>query len=360
MVAHAQKSWPRNAWYQAAWNSEITDKPLARRILNEPVVIFRGADGKVGVLEDRCCHRASPLSMGTVMPNGLQCGYHGMIFDADGKCVWIPGQDNIPPQARVRSYPTVERQEFVWVWMGDPEKADPSLIIDYPWNDDHKKWPHKHGMYHVKCNYMLLIDNLMDLTHIPFIHRNTIGGGSGGPMEQINAKVEAKRTELGVHYIRWMLGHTPPPTYVKAAGFGPGVKVDRWQEFEYIAPGSVVQWTGALEVGRGAQENRDQDGGFSLRLYHGATPETENSCFYFWTPANGYQQDNPDATELLYKEIAYTFTEDLAFLEGQNARMLEDPGRVQVDVKHDTMRVHARRAIDRMIRADSHSASAAE
>jgi vanillate O-demethylase monooxygenase subunit len=203
---------------------------------------------------------------------------------------------------------------------------------------------------------MLLIDNLMDLTHIPFIHRNTIGGGR--VMEQVNAKIETKRKDTGVHYMRWMLGIVPPPTYVKATGWGPDVRVDRWQEFEYVVPASVVQWSGALEVGRGAQENRDQAGGFSLRLYHGATPETEDSCFYFWTPANGYQQDDPAATEVLYKEIAYTFTEDLAFLEGQNARLKADPRRPLVDVKHDGMRVHARRVIERMIREENKPAIA--
>ena len=153
--------------------------------------------------------------------------------------------------------------------------------------------------------------------------------------------------------MRWMLAHTPPPTYVKAAGWGPDVKVDRWQEFEYVAPGSVIQWSGALEVGRGAQQNRDQEGGFSLRLYHGATPVSETECYYFWTPANGYQQHDPAATELLYKEIAYTFTEDLAYLEGQQARLSEDPDRPLVDVKHDAMRIHARRAIERMLQNDA-------
>ena len=345
--------WPRNAWYQAAWNSELGDTPMARTILNEKIVLFRGADGKVGALEDRCCHRAAPLHMGTVMPNGLQCGYHGMIFNREGKCISIPGQDSIPPQARVKSYPIVEKQEFIWIWMGDPAKADESQIVDYPWNDDYKNWPHKHGMYHVKCNYELLIDNLMDLTHIPFIHRKTIGGGV--QMEQVNAKVDVTRKDTGVHYIRWMLANVPPPTYVKGAGFKEGVRVDRWQEFEFVAPTSVIQWSGALEVGRGAQENRNQPGGFSLRLYHGATPETEDSCFYFWTPANGYRTDDPAATEQLYKEIAYTFTEDLAFLEGQNARLKETPDRPLVDVKHDGMRVHARRVLERMIRAEQSS-----
>lgn len=359
MLVRTEQPWPRNCWYQAAWCTEIEKgQLLARTLLNEPVVLFRDADGKVGALEDRCCHRATPLRLGEVVPEGVQCGYHGMVFAADGKCVRIPGQDSIPPQAKVRSYPIVEKQEFVWIWMGDPALADESEIIDYPYNDDHENWPHKHGMYHVKCNYMLLIDNLMDLTHIPFIHRNTIGGGV--QMEQVNADMKVKKTKTGVHYMRWMLGITPPPTYVKGAGFDEGIKVDRWQEFEFIAPGSVVQWSGALPVGMNAQENRWQEGGFQLRLYHGTTPETESSCFYFWTPANGYKPKDPEATETLYKEIAYTFTEDLEFLEEQQACLDANPDAPLVDIKHDSARLPARRTLEKMIQAESGEAIAAE
>jgi phenylpropionate dioxygenase-like ring-hydroxylating dioxygenase large terminal subunit len=358
MLVETEQPWPRNIWYQAGWSTELGAQPLARTICNQPLVIYRGPDGKVGVLEDRCCHRGAALSMGEVTPQGLQCGYHGMIFDAAGKCVHIPGQDTIPPQARVRSFPVVERQEFIWVWLGDADKADERLIVDYPWNDDPKNWPHKHGMSRVNCNYMLLMDNLMDLTHIPFIHRRTVGGGV--VMEQVNAKVDVTRTERGVHFIRWMLGITPPPTYVKGAGFAPGTKVDRWQEFEFFAPASVIQWTGALPVGRNALENRDQPGGFTLRMYHGAAPETEHSCHYFWTGANGYRIDDPAATQQLYDELASTFQEDIAFLETQYARVIADPRRPLIDIKHDHARVQARRAVERMIREENRPAIAAE
>lgn len=358
MLVRTEQPWPRNTWYQAAWNSELQNgEHLARTILNEPIVIYRDKGGTFHALEDRCCHRATPLRLGEVVDQGLQCGYHGLIFDGTGKCVHIPGQDTIPPQACVRSYPVVEKQEFVWIWMGDPALADESLIIDYPWNDDHENWPHKHGMYHVKCNYMLLIDNLMDLTHIPHIHKKTIGGGK--LMEQVNARMDVNKTDAGVHYIRWMFGITPPPTYVKAAGFKDGVKVDRWQEFEYIAPGSVVQWTGALAEGRGAEQDRTQKGGFSLRLYHGATPETENSCFYFWTPANGYKPESQEATDQLYQEIAVTFEEDVEFLEAQQACFDAAPDKPLVDIKHDAARLPARRAIEKMIRAEETATAAA-
>ena len=115
----------RNAWYIAAWADEVgRGQLLARRICNEPIVLFREGTGRAGALADRCCHRAAPLSMGSVVEEGIQCGYHGLVIDASGCCVRIPGQKQIPSDARVRSYPVVEKDQLVWVWMGDPAKAD--------------------------------------------------------------------------------------------------------------------------------------------------------------------------------------------------------------------------------------------
>jgi vanillate O-demethylase monooxygenase subunit len=341
--------WPRNAWYLAAWNSEIGDRPLARTILNEKIVLYRGADGKIAALEDRCCHRAAPLSMGNVAPKGLQCKYHGMTFAADGTCVLIPGQNSIPPQARVRSYPVSEQQEFIWIWMGDADKADLEQLVEFPPKDSRIKGSRQHGMLPVKCNYMLLIDNLMDLTHIPFVHDNTIGGAA--QMDLLDATVRAERTARGVHYIRWTLGHTPPPFHVKILGLGPNIKIDRWQEFEYVAPASVLQWAGGLETGRGAQREREQPGALSLRLYHGATPETENTCFYFWMRANS-MPDEPSMTDLIIGEMTKVLAQDVAILEGQNARLIDGPERPLLDIKNDNLRIMARRALDRMISSE--------
>jgi phenylpropionate dioxygenase-like ring-hydroxylating dioxygenase large terminal subunit len=345
----AKQSWPRNAWYLAAWNGEIGERPLARTVLNQKIALYRGADGKIAALEDRCCHRAAPLSMGRVAPTGLQCRYHGMIFAADGKCVLIPGQDTIPPQACVRSYPIVERQEFVWIWMGEAEKADPQQIVEFPPKESRVKGSRQHGMIPMKCNYMLLVDNLMDLTHIPFVHDNTLGGTA--QMDLLDATVTAERTGRGVHYVRWTLGHTPPPFHVKVLGLGPDVKVDRWQDFEYVAPASVLQWAGALESGRGAQREREQPGALSLRLYHGATPETENTCFYFWMRANS-MPDDPSSAETAISEMKKVLAQDVEILEAQNARMIDEAERPLVDIKNDNLRILARRTLDRMISAE--------
>lgn len=334
----------RNTWYIAAWGHDVKDVPLARTICNEEVVLFRDrTTGTVGVLEDRCCHRGTPLRLGEVTDQGLQCGYHGLVFNCAGTCVNIPGQERIPAKAKVRSYPVVEKDEFVWIWIGDPDKADASKILDYPYHNDHAKWPHKHGMYHVKANYMLLVDNLMDLTHLGFVHKSTIGGNA---KVHIDAKMTVTPKDDGLHFIRWMLDCPPPPSYTKAVTFNGNV--DRWQEFEYVAPGSILQWSGALDVGRDAVDNRDQDGGFSLRLFHGLTPETENTCFYFWSTANGYRQDDPQATEQLFVEIGTAFKEDKLIVEEQQKTLEKTGENNLVDIVSDRARVHMRRIVQRL------------
>lgn len=332
----------RNDWYIAAWAHEVQGgKPLARTICNDNIVLFRGADGKAAALEDRCSHRGAPLSCGEMVPEGLQCGYHGLVFNGGGQCVYIPGQTNIPPRAHVKSYPLVEQDEFLWIWTGDPAKADPAKIVPYPWNNDHKNWPHKPEHYHVECNFMLLVDNLMDLTHLGYVHKGTIGGN---PKTHIEAKMDIARTENGVKYTRWMLSSVPPPTYVKAVGFK-GL-VDRWQEFEFHAPGAIHQWSGATDAGTGAYEGK-RDGGFSLRLYHGITPQTERTSHYFWCGANGYRQDDPSATEQLYQELATAFKQDLIIVAAQQRTLDHYKTVPYVDIKADGARVHARRVLER-------------
>ncbi|NQV56787.1 MAG: aromatic ring-hydroxylating dioxygenase subunit alpha [Rhodospirillales bacterium] len=333
----------RNAWYLGAWSEELSDGHLGRTIMNEPIVFFRGPDGKAAALEDRCCHRGAPLTHGQVVEAGIECGYHGLIFNGSGACVDIPGHDNIPPQTKVRSYPVVERQEFVWIWMGEAARADESKIIDFQFHDQPDKWPNKKGMIPIKSNYMMMIDNLMDLTHLGYVHAKTIGGN---PRAHAKAEFDAMPTENGARFDRWMMDAAPPPTYKKAVGFEGNV--DRWWDFEYVAPSSVLQWNGAIDVGKNARENQDQPG-FHLRLFHSATPETEGSFHYFFSAANGYQQDDPEATEVLFGEIFPTFIEDKEIMEVQQARLELDPGRKLVAIPSDKALTHARQTIRRLV-----------
>ena len=333
----------RNAWYLGAWAEELDDGLLARTIMNQPIVFYRNAQGKVGALEDRCCHRGAPLTHGEVVEEGLQCGYHGLTFDTDGTCVRVPGQKNIPPDARVKGFPVVEKNRNIWIWMGDPALADESQIVDYPYHDQPDKWPHRKEVFHMKSNYLLMIDNLMDLTHLGYVHRQTIGGN---PNQHVDADMETRQTEKGAYFIRWMMDHDPPPTYQKGGKFTG--KVDRWQEFEYVGPSVVLQWSGALAVGEGARESRDKEG-FHLRLLHCATPETDNTFHYFWSTANGYRQDDPAATQEMYDEIYPTFIEDKVIMEAQQSRIDLDPGRALVEIRADSALALARLSLAKMI-----------
>ena len=347
MNDNANESFVRNAWYVAAWSEEIPQgRLLARTILNQPIALYRDAAGKVAALEDRCCHRGAPLTKGELVPQGVQCGYHGMIFDGTGKCVQIPGSDTVPPGIGVRPYPIVERQQFVWIWMGDPARADASQIVDWPYHDQPDQWPHCKDVIHIQANYVMMVDNLMDLTHLGYIHRKTIGGN---PKVHVDAKQETVSTKNGVRFTRWMLNSKPPPTYVNAYGFKGNV--DRWQEFEYIAPGTVLQWSGALELEQNAYANRNQPG-FHFRLYHGITPETDRSCHYFWSTANGHRQDDPECIKQTYAEIYPTFLEDKDMLEAQQTRIDLDPSRQLIAIPSDKALSYARRALRDMIEAD--------
>ena len=164
----------RNQWYCAAFGHELKDKPLARSFLGEPVVIYRKADGAPAALEDRCCHRRAPLSKGKLLGDRLQCGYHGFTFDASGACVRIPGQDRVPPSLGVRAYPLIERHGYLWIWMGERAKADPALIPDFHQNHD-PGWSAVRGRLPIAAHYLLVVENLIDLSHVGIVHAKTIG-----------------------------------------------------------------------------------------------------------------------------------------------------------------------------------------
>ena len=164
----------RDSWYVAAWDHEIADAPLARLLLEEPVVLWRTGDGTAVAFEDRCCHRHAPLSVGKIVGDCLQCGYHGLTFDRTGACVEVPSQPQVPPGARVRNYPLAERHNWVWIWMGDPALADETLIPDTYWHDS-PDWRAVGDRFHVNCHYQSLIDIQLDNTHSRFVHPDTLG-----------------------------------------------------------------------------------------------------------------------------------------------------------------------------------------
>lgn len=344
-----------NAWYVAAWADELTTEPLARTILNQLVVLYRDKTGRACALEDRCCHRGAPLSLGRVVENGLQCMYHGLTFDQTGACVHIPVQNHIPNRARVKSYPVEESDEMVWIWMGDPEAAEPGNIVKFPYHNDHQYWPHKHTTLHVNCRFDRLVDNLMDLTHLAYVHESTIGGFDPGP--HMTAETEIEPVENGVHYIRWLLGSNPPPTYEKAVPALEGKTIDRWMDFEFVAPSHVIQWTGALAEGRGAKQNREQEGGFQLRIFHSITPETDGSCHYFFSTCNGFRPEDSEATDLLFEQVSLAFNQDKVMVEGQEVVLQAGGEKGLVALESDQQRLQTVKILKRMEKREKRPAA---
>ena len=254
----------KNAWYVAAWGHEVTaEVPFGRTILTEPVVLYRTKEGKVAAVEDRCCHRIYPLSKGRMNEGRIQCGYHGMIFDETGACVDVPWQKNVPKKAKVRAYPVVEQAHWIWIWMGDPALANPDEITDFHWLDD-PDWGAKGTVFHVKCDYKLIVENLLDLTHLAYVHQTTIGNDAVAE----GAETKYDRTEEDVTVTRWVIDAPAPPTYVKAGGFDKNV--DRWQIINFTPPSSIRLDVGACDTGTGAPEGK-RVGGINMRNLNGIT-----------------------------------------------------------------------------------------
>jgi phenylpropionate dioxygenase-like ring-hydroxylating dioxygenase large terminal subunit len=279
--------FPLDQWYVAGFASELQDQPLARTLLNQKVVLFRTGAGVAAALEDRCCHRSLPLSCGTVEASGVRCGYHGLLYAPSGQCIEIPGQDRIPAKAKVRAYHLVEKDHLLWIWMprsegGAPDREAP----DYRFHDD-PRYKFGSGKYHYQAPWQLIHDNLLDLSHLGYVHLKTIGGNARLHM---NAEMQVSSEGDSVKVVRLMPGSTPPPTYKAAWPFGESC--DRWQEIEFDVSHLRI-WTGAVEPGTDAIDDPNR-GGFHMRGFHGITPETDETCHYFWSMASTRHPDMPD------------------------------------------------------------------
>lgn len=343
-----------NTWYVAAWPNEIAaGATLARTICGEALVLYRTASGTPGALEDRCCHRHFPLSNGKVCGESLQCGYHGFEFDTLGQCVKVPSQKLIPEGARVRAYPLVEKYRLLWIWMGDPALADPATIVDFSWLDS-AQWRWKGTRYPIAANYELIIENLLDLTHITFVHATTIGNYALVD----KADVKTTRTDDEVTVTRWMMDAPPPPTYAKAYPFKGNV--DRWQVIRHSLPALIRLSTGAMEVGAGAAEymgdgfakRAPRTSGLGLFNFNMITPETERSTHYFWAQGHDFRLDEPGLTEFVFGQIEIAFKEDWALFEAIQRNTDLKPSAPRVDVNGDAGGIQAVRMLRRAIEGE--------
>ena len=334
----------RNNWYPAAWSSEVTREPMARTLLNEPVVLYRTEDDRPVALEDRCCHKHLPLSMGTIQGDDVQCGYHGMTFGPDGKCVRIPGQERIPENAWVRSYPVAEHYGMVWIWPGDPDEASADKLFDkLPYDED--GWTTNFGPYtYIRSDYRNLIDNLLDPAHVSFVHLSTLGSPA---MEDI--PVETEQFERAVCVSRWTLDEAPVPIFRAFLDF-PG-NVDRWQYYWYRAPSICITDFGAGEVGM-AHDDATRERYARIHSCHFLTPETEYSTHYFWMQIRNFAPGDAEVSRKMTDLLVMAFSEDKEVLEGVQ-RGAEQATRPQVKIAIDNGPNRGRRILDKMVRQEA-------
>ncbi|WP_191600460.1 aromatic ring-hydroxylating dioxygenase subunit alpha [Marinomonas algicola] len=336
-----RSSFPLDMWYVAALSKEVQDKPLARTLLNEAIVIYRTTDGQVGALEDRCCHRALPLSLGTLEETGLRCGYHGLLFNSSGKCIEIPGQDKIPSKAKVAAYPVKEQDDIIWIWFGSKENPQPTCEPPaYPVHND-DRYLYDGDIYHYEAPYQLIHDNLLDLSHLGYVHVHTIGGNAKIHM---NAEMKVEQEGDSVRVTRYMPDSTPPPTYTAAYPFKG--QVDRWQEIVFH-PSHLEIWTGAVDVNTESLDDRNR-GGFHLKGFHGVTPETDETSFYIWTQASNPTSNPEENMKLVIEQTALTFDEDKVVIEAQYANMKHFGDKKMIDIHVDVGANRARRIIKQL------------
>jgi vanillate O-demethylase monooxygenase subunit len=341
------KPFPLNAWYAAAYDVEVKRALLARTICEHKLVLYRKLDGGLVALEDACWHRLLPLSMGRLDGDDLTCGYHGLVFNADGRCVHMPSQQTINPSACVRAFPVVEKHRFVWVWPGDPQQADPKLIPDLHWNDD-PAWAGDGKMIPVKCDYRLVLDNLMDLTHEAFVHGTSIGNRAVA-----EAPFVATHGDRTATVTRWMTDIDPPPFWAGQIRHARGYqgKVDRWQIIRFEAPATIAIDVGVAPAGSGAPDG-DRSQGVNGYVLNTITPETEKTCHYFWAFARNYSLGEQRLTHELREGVATIFREDESVLEAQQRAIDEHPGYTFYNLNIDAGSMWMRRLIDKMVAAE--------
>lgn len=319
MTASGRNStpWLNNAWYVAAWDYEVDSKPMPRTICRTPMLFYRKLDREIIAMRDACPHRLLPLALGIREGDSIRCKYHGLKLGPDGAVEEMPLKSE-PVNKRIcaETFVTHERYRFVWVWIGDKDKADPALIPDLsPCGSE--GWTHDGGYYRVECDYRLMIDNLMDLTHETYVH-----AGSIGQPEIMEAPLNCRVDKEAVFLSRWMPNIDAPPFW-RGALKRPG-NVDRWQICKFQLPASVMIDVGVAPLGAGATlENHDQ--GVRGIVIDFMTPETDGSHHYFWGMARNFDIDDQGFTARFRAQQAGVFAEDKDVLEAQQRSIDANP-----------------------------------
>ena len=333
----------QNQWYVAAYAAELGRSLLARTILGEPMVLFRASSGRPVALADRCVHRHFPLSQSQLVDDTIVCGYHGFTYGTDGRCVAVPGQQRIPRTARVTSYPVAELDSFVWVWIGDPDRADATLIPRAPWLAD-ERYTTVAGMEPLAARYGLLVDNLLDLSHETYLH-----GGYIGTLEVADTPITTEVDEARgiIRVSRRMADAACPPFYAESTGITG--RIVRWQDIEYRPPCLYLLHSRVAPSGVLPQPDGTDPDGFHVEVVYAITPSTETSTYDFWAVARDFALGDEAVSAFLHDGNRTVVLQDVAALNTlEQVIAAEPPGLQELSINIDTGGLAARRMLARM------------
>ena len=337
------KEFLREAWYAAAWSSEVKRELLTRTIIKQPVLLYRREDGIPVAMGNVCPHRFAPLNMGKLIGDQVQCPYHGLEFNSAGRCVHIPhGDGKVPEKMGVPSYPAVERHKMIWVWMGNPDSADESTIPDFSCHED-SELAFVGGVLEVDANYKLITDNLMDLSHAGTVHEGLLSMPS-----LYTAKLEVVQRGTTVYANKWMPDDEIQPAHAMLwKDHAAGENVDQWTYMRWDAPAHLLLDVGVTKLGAPRTKGIFVYGTDIL------TPKDESTTYYFWGVTRSYNVGDP-ASDAQWREIIkHAFDgQDKPMIEAQQKQLgdldIDDMNPVMFSADGGSMR--ARRVLAALIK----------
>lgn len=335
----------QDQWYVAAYSREITRELFTRTVCGESILFWRTGDGAVTAMSDRCVHRRFPLSEkpSHLVGDTVVCGYHGFTYGADGVCVAVPGQTRVPRTARLRTYPIVEQDSFVWVFIGDPERAATTRIPRAPWLDQ-PGWTVVSGMEPLAARAGLLVDNLLDLSHETYLH----GGYIGTPEVAETPITTEVDEEAGIVRVsRHMADAACPPFYANSTGITG--RITRWQDIEFTPPCLYLLHSRIAPVGVLPRPDGTDPDAFHVEVVYAITPETESSTHDFWAVARDFALDDQQVSDYLAENNRTVVLQDVTALNALEQVITGEPeGYQELSINIDTGGLAARRMLARM------------
>lgn len=338
-----------NAWYCAGWDYEVSQSKKAiieKKIAGERIVLYRKQNGNMVAMEDRCPHRQAPLSLGKKEGDSLRCMYHGIKFSPSGDCEEIPGQDEIPARACVRVFPVVEKDSWIWVWMGDPEKADVNLIA-HAVGPDHPDYNIKTSYVRINSDYRLELANLADLTHSSFVHEDTFAMG----WAQVHSKPVHQTLDRGIKTDIWVRS-APLPKFASHM-FPQGFLCDAHFSVTQTVPCNWILHFRVFQAGRNTDGESDGQLLFDSWSCQAVTPRDENTVDYYYSWGASKATDFPGFSDMLLEGINEAFGEDREMLEAQHKRIAEKPNAPKISIAADAGPTRMLSVLNKLLKAEA-------